>query len=193
MFISKMFPTKDFTRFRAFGRVFSGTIGTGMKVRIQGGQYTPGKKHDCFTKGVKNTILMMGGKEEHINDVPCGNTCALIGVDDVIMKQATIVGEKMTTAHNIRMMKYTVSPVVRVAVTPMNPCDLPKLIEGLKKLSKSDPLVIVKQDKATKEHIISGCGDLHIEICLKDLRELYSKNIKINVSPPVVSYSETVT
>ena len=193
MFISKMFPTKDFTRFRAFGRVFSGTIATGMKVRIQGGKYVPGKKFDVYKKGVQRTILMMGGKEEPIVDVPCGNTCALIGVDDCIMKQATIVGENMMDAHNIRMMKYTVSPVVRVAVTPCHPPDLPKLVDGLKKLSKSDPLVIVTQDKATKQHVIAGCGDLHIEICLKDLRELYSKNIKINVSDPVVSYCETVT
>jgi elongation factor 2 len=67
MFISKMFPTKDFTRFRAFGRVFSGTIATGMKVRIQGGKYVPGKKFDVYTKGVQRTILMMGGKEEPIS------------------------------------------------------------------------------------------------------------------------------
>lgn len=109
------------------------------------------------------------------------------------MKQATIVGEKMMDAHNIRMMKYTVSPVVRVAVSPCQPADLPKLVEGLAKLSKSDPLVIVTQDKATKQHVIAGCGDLHIEICLKDLRELYTKNVKINVGNPVVSYCETVT
>ena len=136
---------------------------------------------------------MMGGKEEPISDVPCGNTCALIGVDDCIMKQATIVGANMLDAHNIRMMKYTVSPVVRVAVTPRHPPDLPKLVDGLNKLSKSDPLVIVTQDKATKQHVIAGCGDLHIEICLKDLRELYSKNIQIDVGNPVVSYCETIT
>lgn len=193
MFVSKMFPTKDFTRFRAFGRVFSGTIATGMKVKIQGGQYKPGEKHDSYKKGVQRTILMMGGKEEPINDVPCGNTCALIGVDDCIKKQATIVNEDEVEAHNIRMMKYTVSPVVRVAVNPKNPQDLPKLVDGLKKLSKSDPLVIIKQDKGTKEHIISGCGDLHIEICLKDLRELYTKNVEIIQSDPVVSYCETIT
>lgn len=87
---------------------------------------------------------MMGGKEEPISDVPCGNTCALIGVDDVIKKQATIVNEKNLTAHNIRMMKYTVSPVVRVAVHPRNPSELPKLVDGLAKLSKSDPLVIIE-------------------------------------------------
>ena len=150
MFVSKMFPTRDFTRFRAFGRVFSGTITTGMKIRVQGGHYKPGEKHDSYIKNVQRTILMMGGKEEPIRDVPCGNTCALIGVDDVIKKQATIVDEKMDHAHNIRMMKYTVSPVVRVAVTPKNPPDLPKLVDGLAKLSKSDPLVIVSQDKQSK-------------------------------------------
>jgi len=61
---------------------------------------------------------MMGGKEEPISDVPCGNTVALIGVDDVIKKQATIVNIECEDAHNIRMMKYTVSPVVRVSVRP---------------------------------------------------------------------------
>jgi len=87
---------------------------------------------------------MMGGKEEPIPDVPCGNTCALIGVDDVIKKQATIVDWDMAEAHNIRMMRYTVSPVVRVAVSPKNPPELPKLVDGLAKLSKSDPLVIIE-------------------------------------------------
>lgn len=188
-----MFPTKDFSRFRAFGRVFSGTIGTGMKVRIQGGQYVPGKKHDMYIKGIQRTILMMGGKEEPIQDVPCGNTCALIGIDDVIKKQATIVNEDYADAHNIRMMKYTVSPVVRVAVHAKNPSELPKLVIGLAKLSKSDPLVIVSQDKATGQHVIAGCGDLHVEICLKDLRELYTKNLEIVVDDPVVSYCETIT
>lgn len=137
------------------------------------------KKHDSYIKNVQRTILMMGGKEEGIPDVPCGNTCALVGVDDCIIKQATIVNEDEIQAANIRMMKYTVSPVVRVAVNPANPQDLPKLVDGLTKLSKSDPLVIITQDKGTKEHIIAGCGDLHIEICLKDLRELYTKNVKI--------------
>lgn len=46
-------------------------------------------------------------------------------------------------AHTIRNMKYSVSPVVRVAVAPKNPADLPRLVEGLKKLAKSDPLVVV--------------------------------------------------
>jgi elongation factor 2 len=53
MFVSKMFPNKDHTKFKAFGRVFSGTIKTGSKVRIQGGKYKPGTKIDCYVKNIQ--------------------------------------------------------------------------------------------------------------------------------------------
>jgi elongation factor 2 len=84
-----------------------------------------------------------------------------------------------------------VSPVVRVAVSPKNSADVPKLVDGLKKLSKSDPLVQTFSDEATGEHIIAGCGELHIEICLKDLVDEYCK-CEINTSDPVVTYKETI-
>lgn len=71
-------------------------------------------------------------------------------------------------AHTIRSMKYSVSPVVRVAVKPKNAGDLPKLVDGLKKLSKSDPLVQVTTADSG-EQVIAGCGELHVEICLHDL------------------------
>jgi len=67
-------------------------------------------------------------------------------------------------------MKYSVSPVVRVAVETKNAADLPKLIEGLQKLSKSDPLVQCFTSDSGQQ-IIAGCGELHIEICLHDLQK----------------------
>jgi elongation factor 2 len=88
-------------------------------------------------------------------------------------------------------MKYSVSPVVRVAVDVKNANDLPKLVEGLKKLSKSDPLVQCITEESG-EHIIAGCGELHVEICLKDLIEEYAK-CEIKKGDPVVTYKETVT
>jgi len=88
-------------------------------------------------------------------------------------------------------MRYSVSPVVRVSVDVKNASDLPKLVEGLKKLSQSDPLVVCTTE-STGEHIIAGCGELHIEICLKDLVEEYAK-CEIKVGEPVVTYKETVT
>merc|ERR1719181_1517343 len=105
---------------------------------------------------------------EQIQDVPCGNTVALVGIDQFIMKTGTIT--TIETSHNIADMKYSVSPVVKVSVKPKDGKDLPKLVEGLKKLSKSDPLVVCSTEESG-EHIIAGCGELHVEICLKDLRE----------------------
>merc|ERR1712166_922012 len=81
MYISKMVPTSDKGRFYAFGRVFSGTIATGQRVRIQGPHYKPGSKEDLNIKNIQRTVLMMGRSVEQIPDVPCGNTVGLVGVD----------------------------------------------------------------------------------------------------------------
>jgi elongation factor 2 len=188
-FITKMIPTNDKGRFYAFGRVFSGIIATGQKVRIMGPNYVPGSKNDLNIKSVQRTVVMMGGKVEAVPDVPCGNTVALVGIDQYLLKQGTLATAE--DAHNIRVMKFSVSPVVRVAVEVKNASDLPKLVEGLKKLSKSDPLVVC-ETLETGEHIIAGCGELHIEICLKDLIEEYAK-CDLKVGDPVVTYKETVT
>mmetsp|Transcript_51233 Transcript_51233/g.84089 ORF Transcript_51233/g.84089 Transcript_51233/m.84089 type:complete len:839 (+) Transcript_51233:87-2603(+) len=188
MYVSKMVPTSDKGRFYAFGRVFSGTIATGQKVRIQGPYYKPGSKEDLHVKNIQRTVLMMGRTTEQIQDVPCGNTVALVGVDQYILKSGTIT--TLEDAHNIADMKYSVSPVVKVAVKAKDGKDLPKLVEGLKKLSKSDPLVVCTTEESG-EHVIAGCGELHVEICLKDLKDEYAQCDFI-VSDPVVSYRETV-
>merc|ERR1712194_32941 len=125
---------------------------------------------------------------EQIPDVPCGNTVALVGVDQFILKSGTIT--TIEDAHNITAMKYSVSPVVKIAVKPKDGKDLPKLVEGLKKLSKSDPLVVCPTEESG-EHVIAGCGELHVEICLKDLKEEYAQ-CEFTVGDPVVSYRETV-
>jgi len=189
IFISKMVPTNDKGRFYAFGRVFSGIVSTGQKVRIQGPNYVPGSKNDLNVKSIQRTVIMMGGKVEAVPDVPCGNTVALVGVDQYLIKQGTITSAE--DAHNIKVMKYSVSPVVRVAVDVVNANDLPKLVEGLKKLSKSDPLVQCITEESG-EHIIAGCGELHVEICLNDLINEYAR-CEIKKGDPVVTYKETVT
>merc|ERR1719516_196407 len=189
MYISKMVPTSDKGRFYAFGRVFSGKIGTGQKTRIMRPNYTPGKKEDLYEKSIQRTILMMGGRVEAIEDVPAGNICGLVGVDQFLVKTGTLTTFK--DAHNMKVMKFSVSPVVRVAVEPKNLADLPKLVEGLKRLAKSDPMVqcIIEE---SGEHIIAGAGELHLEICLKDLEEDHAQ-IPLKKSDPVVSYRESVS
>jgi len=189
MYVSKMIPSGD-NRFTAFGRVFSGKIATGQKVRILGPNYTPGKKTDLFVKSIQRVVIMMGRYTETVADIPAGNTCGLVGVDAYLVKSGTIT--TCETACCIKTMKFAVSPVVRVAVAVKNSADLPKLVEGLKKLSKSDPMVKCETTEAG-EHIIAGCGELHLEICLKDLQEDFMKGAPLTTSDPVVTYMETVT
>jgi len=189
LYISKMVPTSDKGRFYAFGRVFSGTVSTGQKVRIMGPNYEPGKKEDLYLKTIQRTVLMMGRYIEAIESVPAGNTVGLVGVDQYLLKSGTISDEE--TAHNIAVMKFSVSPVVQVAVEVKNAQDLPKLVDGLKKLAKSDPMVVVTTSESG-EHIIAGAGELHMEICLKDLAEDYCAGCPLKFSPPVVSFRETV-
>jgi len=189
MYVSKMVPTSDKGRFYAFGRVFSGKVATGQKARIMGPNFVPGQKTDLYEKSIQRTILMMGGRVEAIEDVPAGNICGLVGVDQFLVKTGTI--STLKEAHNMKQMKFSVSPVVRVAVEPKNPADLPKLVEGLKRLAKSDPMVQCMIEESG-EHIIAGAGELHLEICLKDLEEDHAC-IPLKKSDPVVSYRETVS
>uniref|UniRef100_A0A7S0VAR1 Tr-type G domain-containing protein n=1 Tax=Hemiselmis tepida TaxID=464990 RepID=A0A7S0VAR1_9CRYP len=189
VYISKMIPSTDKGRFVAFGRVFSGTVKTGQKVRIMGPSYIPGKKTDLVIKNIQRTLLMMGRKTELVDSIPAGNTVGLVGIDQFLLKSGTLSDSE--SSFPLKSMKYSVSPVVRVAIEPKNPSDLPKLVEGLKRLSKSDPLVQCKIEESG-EHIIAGAGELHLEICLKDLQEDFMNGAEIRVSQPVVSFRETV-
>merc|ERR1719410_1575030 len=190
MYVSKMVPTSEKGRFIAFGRVFSGTVATGQTVRILGPDYVHGKKTDLYVKKIQRTMLMMGRYTEQISDCPAGNMIGLVGIDQFLLKSGTIATNEDT--HPFNTMQFSVAAVVRVAVEPKTAQDLPKLVEGLKRLSKSDPLVQCSMAK-TGEHIIAGAGELHLEICLKDLREQYMKGAGIRVSEPVVSFAETVS
>merc|ERR1712186_50350 len=99
MYVSKMVPTGDKGRFYAFGRVFSGTIATGQRVRIQGLHYKPGAKEDLNVKNIQRTVLMMGRTQDAIQDVPCGNTVGLVGVDQYLLKTGTLT--TIEDAHNM--------------------------------------------------------------------------------------------
>lgn len=188
VYISKMVAIDD-NRFAAFGRIFSGTIKAGEKVKIIGPNYKEGSKNDYFEKNVSNVMVMIGSKAETIGCVPCGNTVAITGIDNYLVKTGTISSIETESNNYIRPMKFSVSPVFRVAVKPANQQDMPRLTEGLQKLCKVDSLVQWTVEE-TGENVIAGCGELHIEICTHELRKYTGK--EIIVSEPVVSYRETI-
>lgn len=187
VYISKMVDIKG--KFYAFGRVFSGTVKSGSPVRIMGCNFKAGEKTDLAIKNIQSVCIMMGNKIEGASEIPCGSTVALAGIDKHIMKQATISDHP--EAHTIKMMKFSVSPVVRIAIEPKNPGDKAKLVEGMKKLAQTDQLIQC-YTMETGENIIAGCGELHLRMCLDDLETKYAK-IPLIKANPIVSYKETVT
>jgi elongation factor 2 len=131
-------------RFAAFGRIFSGTAKAGERVRILGANYKVGQKADMYEKNLGQVgIFMMGKNPESLPDIPCGNTIALTGIEEYLLKTGTIASIDIPVSHPIRSMKYSVAPVFKVAVKPKDPKDLPKFQKGLLKLSKADPLLKV--------------------------------------------------
>lgn len=193
MYVSKMIPSND-NRFIAFGRVFSGKITPGMKVRVQEPGYSPISEELSNTsllhnKSVLRTVVMMGRGYKDVPDCPAGNIIGIIGIDDCLKKTGTITNRE--NAYNIKSMKFSVSPVVKVAVSAKRPEDLGKLQEGLNKLAQSDPLCLVERnDKG--QSTIACAGSLHLEICLKDLEEQYAR-IPIVSDDPLVTYFEGIT
>lgn len=184
VFISKMAPALG-KGFYAFGRVYSGTIKPGQKVYIWDPNSLKPKE-----KQIPGVLVMMGKVAQRMECVPAGNTVAIMGVDDYLVKSGTITSDLQSCP--IRPMKFSVSAVVRVAVAPKNASDLPKFVSGLKSLAKADPCVQCIQDQSSGENIIACAGDLHLEICLNQLRTVYCPNIEFSVSEPVVALRETV-
>lgn len=104
-----MILTSDKSWFYAFGQVFLES--TGLKIRIMGPNYPPGKKEDLYLKPMQRTILMMNHYVEPMEDMPCGNIEGLVGVDQFLVKIGTVTTFEHT--HNRRVMKFNMSPVVR--------------------------------------------------------------------------------
>merc|ERR1719498_790097 len=186
--ISKMVPTGAAGRFYCVGRVFSGTLSTD-KVRCQLPGFDPEDpetKAFCQESKVQSVCTFMGKDFPPVNEVPAGQVCAVTGIDLVIPKNATVT--TAADAKNIKGMKFCVSAVVRLSVRPKDNKNLPKLVEGLKRLSKSDMLVTTISEESG-DHVIAGCGDEHLKICIKDLKEM--AGVEFTEGTPTVSYKET--
>lgn len=195
VYISKLVPPPEgfekSTRFFAFGRVFSGTLRMGTKVNIMGAAYEHGGTTDLFeNKPLQRVCVMMGKQAVGVEAVSAGNTVALAGIDQFLLKSGTLVSAGVQ--HPIVNMKFSVSPVVQCAVRPADAKNLPRLHEGLRRLSKFDSLVqCVTSD--TGEHLVCAAGELHLEICISNLREIVGESVRLITSEPIVTYCETVT
>jgi U5 small nuclear ribonucleoprotein component len=120
-----------------------------------------------------------------------GNLVLLGGVDASISKTATIVTKELDDdLYIFKPIKHFTQSVLKIAVEPISPAELPKMLDGLRKVNKSYPLLTTKVEESG-EHIILGTGELYLDCVMHDLRRLFSE-IEIKVSDPVVKFCETV-
>jgi len=172
-----------------FSRLYSGTIKVGQKLYVYGPKYnphSPSKFVHEFT--VSALYLIMGREMISLDQVPAGNVFGIGGLEGCVLKNATI--SSLSPGINLAGVQLNSDPIVRVALEAVNPQEMPKLVEGLRLLNQADSCVqILTQESG--EHVILTAGELHLERCLKDLRDRFAK-IEIQASKPIVPFRETI-
>jgi elongation factor 2 len=162
----------------AAGRVFSGTLEKGQELYVSG---TAGKNR------VQSVGIYMGGEREEVEHVPAGNIAAVTGLKDAIAG-STVSSTEMTPFESI---EHISEPVITKSVEAQNMDDLPKLIETLRQVSKEDPTIRIEINEDTGEHLISGQGELHLEVITQRIER--NQGIPVITGEPIVVYREAPT
>jgi elongation factor 2 len=158
------------------GRLFSGTLKPGMEVWLN-----LAKKR----QRIQLVLIYSGIKPEHVEEVPAGNVLAIAGIVGEAGETITLDAE--TTFEEL---KHIFEPVITKAIEPQKMADLPKLIEVLRKVAKEDPSIEVEINEETGENLISGMGELHLEIVENRIKT--EKNVEVKTSSPIVVYRESI-
>ena len=162
----------------AVGRLYSGSINQGESVFAIGA---------AKPERVQQVSMMVGGDRIPVPKVVAGNIAAITGIRSAAAGVTLSRDKDFTPFEAIR---HYSDPVVTVAVEPKSMKDLPKFVDALRSLAKSDASLQVTTNQETGEALLAGMGELHLEITVFRLEE--EQNIKVKVSPPIVVYRESV-
>uniref|UniRef100_A0A8K9Y6S5 Elongation factor-like 1 n=1 Tax=Oncorhynchus mykiss TaxID=8022 RepID=A0A8K9Y6S5_ONCMY len=188
--------------FVAFARVYSGVVRRGQKVFVMGPKYDPAQglrmvrivsaclppvPHlACCT--MDSLYLLMGRELEELEEVPSGNVLGIGGLEECVLKSATL--STSPALPPFIPLNFEATPIVRVAIEPKHPSEMPKLVRGMRLLNQADPCAEVLIQE-TGEHVLVTAGEVHLQRCLDDLRERFAK-IEISASKPIIPFRETV-
>ncbi|KAL3318092.1 U5 small nuclear ribonucleoprotein component [Cichlidogyrus casuarinus] len=187
---TKLYPDEEAVSFHAFGRVMSGTLHAGQNVRVLGEAYSLEDQEDSRPATVGRLWVSQARYRIEVSRVSAGNWVLIEGVDQSVVKTATIVDLNEQDAFIFQPLNFNTLSVIKIAVEPANPSELPKMLDGLRKINKSYPLLVTKVEESG-ERIIRGTGELYLDCVMHDLRRLYS-DIEVKVADPVVTFCETV-
>ncbi len=159
------------------GRLFSGTMRSGMEVYLNNSKQK---------QRVQNVYIYNGIKPEIIESLPAGNVLAISGVLGNAGETVTLEPEQA-----FEELKHIFEPVITKAIEPKKSGDLPKLVEVLRKVSREDPSIKIEINEETGQNLMSGMGELHLEII--ENRIITEKGVEVKTSPPIVVYREAIT
>lgn len=189
--VAKQYSSQDATSFNALGLVLSGTLRPDSDVRVLGESYSNLDEEDSRILPVGKIWIYNSRYKVEVRSIPAGNWALIEGIDQPIVKTATIIdSDYHDDLYIFRPLTFNTKSVIKVAVEPVNPSELPKMLEGLRKCNKSYPLLQTKVEESG-EHVMMGSGELYLDCVMHDLRHMYSE-IDIRVSDPGVCFSETV-
>lgn len=175
-----------------FARLYSGTLSVGDSVYVLPPKFSPETPHaqpEPSKVTVTALYLLMGRSLESLQSVPAGVVFGIGGLEGHILKTGTLCSQ-LEGSVNLAGVSMGGEPIVRVALEPVNPADLDKMKEGLRLLEQSDPCAKFEVQE-NGEYVILGAGELHLERCLKDLKERFAR-CDIQASEPLVPYRESI-
>jgi elongation factor 2 len=164
----------------ATGRLFSGRLKRGDGLYVMGSALKENR--------LQQVGIFMGPKRVEVDEIVAGNIAAVTGLKDAMVGSTVTTLMEMTPFESL---KHYSEPVMTVAVEAKNMKDLPKLVEVLRQVAKEDPTLVITINEETGEHLISGMGELHLEIITGRIKR--DKGVEIITSEPIVVYRETAT
>jgi elongation factor 2 len=167
----------------ATGRVFSGTVKNGDKVYLVNAH---------AENVVQQVSIYMGAFREPVNQVAAGNVVALSGLELAKAGETIVAAEHREGMVPFERIRYVSEPVITVAVEPKNSKDLSGLLVAMGKLAMEDPNLAISINRETGEYLLSGMGELHLEVAVNLLKD-YLSGMEIATSSPRVVYRETAT
>lgn len=191
---AKMHSVSETAPFKVLARILSGTLREKQEVQVLGDRFASERDdEDVSFQQVTKVSLAVGRYEIQCQSVVCGNIVWLTGptLDHVINKSATLIASDESLTYALKPLKPTVPSTVKIAVEPLKPADLPKMVEGLRRLSKIYVSCVTKVEESG-EHVILGTGEVFLDCLMYELRELYAQ-VEIRVSDPAVTFCETVS
>lgn len=197
-YIAKLTPTDESSQQAcdALVRILSGALAVGDHVRVLGDTYDADVNEEEQARAVVEGMYLPCGRFKiSVSSARAGQVVVLRGVDETVFKSATIVSDSHSRCKRMRVFRPVLDhfppSVVKVAVEPARPSELPKMVAGLRMCLKSYPGLVSKVEESG-EHALIGSGELYMDCVLRDLREAFAE-IQIKVSDPVVPFAETVS